>query len=499
MNLSELLKETGLEIKKDLRVEGITNNSKEVKPGYMFFAVKGSKTDGNFFVNEAVERGASVVISENDYSKNNDIVFIKIDSVQDIMWKIAKKYYNNPSERIDVVGITGTNGKTTTAFIIKNIFEAAGIKTGILGTIEYVIGERKIPAPLTTPNILKVNQYISQMREAGCSACVMEISSHALEQGRVNGVDFRTGVFTNLGRDHLDYHKTVDDYLGAKAKLFEKLRSEDWAVINGDDPYSEKIFASAKSNKVVYGIRALPNLEKVNSIKTRGIKFSHSGMKFSVNVNGFEHLDAKVTPGFMIDTKLLGYHNVYNILAAVGTALSMGISSDAIRQGVFATDNVPGRLERIDHGQSFNVFVDFAHTPDALESALHAVRHITKGRIILVFGCGGDRDKEKRPLMGRVASRLADYTFITSDNPRSEDPHQIINEIEKGFVGNAYKIISDRKDAVIEALSLANPEDNVLIAGKGHENYQILKDTVIPFNDKDIAGEFFKNYAASIC
>jgi UDP-N-acetylmuramoyl-L-alanyl-D-glutamate--2,6-diaminopimelate ligase len=490
MTLSELLK--GFNFTSDLDIKGVTNDSKEVKPGYLFVAVKGTKTDGGLFIEDAINRGAIAIVSEQDFPKKNGTVFIKVNSVNDVLWQIAKQFYGDPSLRLKMTGITGTNGKTTTAYLVKNIFQCAGIQSGLLGTIEYLIGDRKIPASLTTPDVLKVNQYLSQMIENKCRACVMEVSSHAAEQGRVKGVNFNACVYTNLGRDHLDYHKTIDNYLSAKTKLFTELSEDNWAVVNVDDPYADNIIKNTRAKVIGYGINAVNATNTAFKLKARGAKITGSGMKFTIDASGFDKR-------FSIETKLIGNYNIYNILAAAGVALAFGISEDSIREGIFITDTVTGRLEKVNAGQFFNVFVDFAHTPDAMENVIDTIKHITKGKLILVFGCGGDRDKEKRPLMGRVACRMADYTFITSDNSRSEDPIQIISDIEKGFNNKSYKAVVDRKEAIKEALALAEPGDSVLIAGKGHENYQIFKNTVIPFSDRDVAEAILKSYAGSIC
>lgn len=490
MYLSELLK--GMFIRSDIDIKGITNNSNEVKSGYLFIAAKGSRADGNQFVEDAIRRGAVAVLSENKYPDRNGVFFIKTDLINNRLPQIAKIFYGNPSSKLDMVGVTGTNGKTTTAYILKSIYEAAGIRTGLLGTIEYLIGDRRIPAALTTPDVLKVNQYLSQMIEDGCKACVMEASSHALDQGRVFGVNFMTGIYTNLGRDHLDYHETIENYLEAKTKLFGSLAEDKWAIINIDDPYSNHIIQRTKANVLGYGIDNVSIKDVKYKLKARSINITSSGMKFSVYASELEK-------SFSLETKLIGRHNIYNILGSVGAAMSFGVSEGAIKEGVFTTDDVPGRMEKIDLGQPFDVFVDFAHTPDAMENVLNTIREIVKGKIILVFGCGGDRDKEKRPLMGRVASRMADYTVITSDNPRTEDPMRIISDIERGFNGVNYKVVEDRREAIRDALGKAEEGDVVFIAGKGHENYQILKNTVIPFSDKDVVEALLKEYAGSIC
>lgn len=504
MKLSELCE--GISIAKDVDVKGITNNSNEVKPGYLFIAVKGTRLDGSEFISDAIGRGAVSVISEKEYPKSNGVVFVQVNSTSEILWKLGKKFYGDPSSRLNVIGITGTNGKTTVSYLVRNIFQISGIPTGLLGTINYVIGQRSIPAALTTPDVLKVNQYMSQMIENGCNACVMELSSHALEQGRVEGINFQAGVYTNLGRDHLDYHKTTDSYLAAKAKLFRKLNRNSWAIINVDDPYSGGILQNTLSNVIGYGIKNVSGADIAYKLKAKGISFSNISTKFSISatrppmcMGERDKLGLEFGEGFSIETKLIGYHNVYNILAAVGTAFSFGISIEAIKEGVLATKEIPGRLEKVDLGQPFKIYIDYAHTPDALENVLNTLRIITEGKIILVFGCGGDRDREKRPLMGRLAGRLSDYTIITSDNPRSEDPEKIISDIEKGFIGDNKKIIQDRKEAIKAAIDICQPGDILIIAGKGHENYQILKHTVVPFSDRVVVEEVLKEYAGSIC
>lgn len=492
MKLSELFKD--IPIAKNIDIKGITNNSNEVKPGYLFIAVRGARIDGNNFIPDVINRGASAIVTEKEWPNTNGTIFMKVDSIENIIWQLGKRFYGDPSSKLKVVGITGTNGKTTTSYLIKSILEKAGISTGLMGTIDYVIGDRKIPASLTTPDILKVNQYLTQMEEAGCKACVMEVSSHALEQGRVNGINFNIGVYTNLGRDHLDYHRTIDNYLDSKTRLFRNLSRDSWAVINVDDPYSSNILQNTLANVIGYGIGNVSSANIRFKIKAKGIRFSDSGMRFSVLATGFNE-------GFSIETKLIGYHNVYNILASVGTSLALGISVDAIKEGVYVTEEIPGRLQKIDLGQPFSVFIDYAHTPDALENVLNTLRMITKARLLLLFGCGGDRDKEKRPLMGRIASRLSDYTIITTDNPRTEEPMQIIRDIERGFIGTNYKVIEDRREAIREAIDICQPGDVLIIAGKGHENYQILKHTVVPFSDKNVVEEVLKEkeYAGIIC
>ncbi len=484
----------GVKIKgsQDVAVQGLASHSQQVKAGDLFFALPGTKCNGHQYLEEAITRGAAAVVVSSDFqtadlswaglARSRMVTIIESESVMELLPIVASRFYDNPGKCMKVIGITGTNGKTTTAYLIQSIFTSAGIKCGLLGTIEYLIGERKIPAHLTTPGLLDIYKYLSQMAAAGCTHAVMEISSHALHQGRTAGLDFSAAVFTNLGKDHLDYHQSSEDYLEAKSRLFRPLAVDDWAVINTDDPYGISILENTPGRIVGYGLRTVgpATAEKpVLYLRTRGIRQSEKGTRFSVYAPDFN-------AGLVIDTPLLGIYNIYNILAAVGVALCHQVPPEYIRKGVSSFSGAGGRLEQVPTGQSFKLFIDYAHTPDALENVLYTLRQLTKGRLILVFGCGGNRDKSKRSLMGRLASQLADYTIITSDNPRQEDPRGIIHEIEIGFVGRDYQVIIDRREAVWEALALARAEDTVVVAGKGHENYQILKNTVVPFNDKEV-------------
>ena len=465
-------------------ITGITDNSKEVKPGYLFIAVPGKSSDGHFFIEDALKRGAGAVICNRKTGHIGRGNIIEVESTREIVWLLGKRYYRDPSTRLKITGVTGTNGKTTVSYLIKNILEAAGIHTGLLGTIDYIIGTRRIPAVLTTPGTLQLNRFMAQMVAAGCQACVMEVSSHALEQGRTRGIAFETAVFTNLGRDHLDYHKTKDKYLEAKGSLFQGLPADGIAVINMDDSCAASIRGKTRAGVIGYGIgeNAGGDILRPKEVEIKG-----SGMTFIVFGQGKE---------IPISTNLLGYHNVYNILAAVGVALGYKIPQEAIEKGIAGTGNIPGRLERISRGQPFEVFIDYAHTAEALENVLFTLRGITKGKIILVFGCGGNRDREKRHLMGKVADKMADFAIITTDNPRQEAPEKIAEDIRKGFVNDRYKVIINRKDAVAEAIFTASRGDIIVIAGKGHENYQIMKNSVVPFNDRDAVEECLNAFMA---
>lgn len=486
MKLSDLLKD--IPKKKTVgslgvNITDIASDSRQVRRDGLFVAVKGVNADGFDFISDAIKRQAAAIISDRMFHSKGQITKIIVDSAQEVLPHIASKYYGNSGEKLKLIGITGTNGKTTTSFLIHSILEHANIKSGLLGTVDYIIGKRIIPAPLTTPDIISTNKYLAQMLENNCEACVMEVSSHALDQGRVNGLPFDGAVFTNLGRDHMDYHNSVKEYLSAKTKLFKSLSQEGFALINLDDSNCNAVMDNTLAKIIGYGIKNVHSSNVNLKIQARAVKMTDYGMSFSVDAPLFGNR-------FDLQTSLIGLHNVYNILAAIGVGLNYGFSIDVIKEGIAAVRNVPGRLQKIDLRQPFKIFIDYAHTPDALECILNAVREITERKIILVFGCGGSRDKQKRPLMGRIASQYADYVIITTDNPRKENPKDIINDIKEGIISDNYDEIIDRKEAIITALKKAQLGDSVIIAGKGHENYQILKDTVVSFNDSHVVKEF---------
>lgn len=487
MKLSQLLQ--GIPTNKitgcpDIDINGIASDSRQVRPGYLFVAVKGRNVTGYQFIEEARKRGAAAVIADKEYPYNKSITLVIVDSPHNTLCQLASRFYGNPGSKLKLFGITGTNGKTTTSYLIHSIFKKAGIKTGLLGTIDYILGEdRKIPSVLTTPDVLSLNRFLGEMCKTGCSACVMEVSSQALDQGRTDGIPYKVAVFTNFSRDHLDYHNTEGKYLETKAKLFRGLSQKGWAVVNLDDPYHNIILQNTLAKVAGYGIRNVYSSDTWLKIKARAIKFGDCGTKFSVDAKGFG-------ARFSLETSLIGVHNIYNILAAVGVALCQGIPIISIQEGILSAENIPGRFQQLKLGQPFKIIIDYAHTPDALENILNTISNITTGKIILIFGCGGNRDKDKRPIMGRIASQKADYVFLTTDNPRQEEPGNIIEDIKRGFVNDNYKVIASRKDAIIEGLCMASLGDSVVIAGKGHENYQVLKDTVVPFSDKAVVENF---------
>jgi len=472
---------TGLEVqlpKKELLlpVPAVVCDSKQVRDGDLFVAVKGATTDGASYIPEALKRGARIIVTEQDFPAESGTVKILVKDSRHALALLANRFYEAPSSALRVIGVTGTNGKTTVSYLIESVLQKAGFGVGVIGTIAYRVGERVVPAQNTTPGPLELQSLLSQMVKEKLTYAVMEVSSHALDQKRVETIRFDTALFTNLTQDHLDYHKTQEVYFQAKRRLFESLDEMATAVLNGDTPYCERIIRVTRGRHLTYGLR------ETADIYATSVEMSLSGSRFDVR-----------TPAgtLKIESKLIGIHNVYNILAAIGTGFSQEVSLPLIREGVETLLGVPGRLERIDAGQRFKVFVDFAHTEDALQQVLTSLRPLTPGRILLVFGCGGDRDRLKRPHMAKVASELSDWVAVTSDNPRKEDPQAILKEIEVGFPPSfrRYHLEEDRAKAIETALLEAEEGDTVLIAGKGHEVYQIFKDRTIPFDDRQVTHE----------
>ena len=470
----------------DRDITGITYDSRRVLPGNLFVAMRGEHTDGHRFVEAAIERGAAAVVLERDAGLSPRATRIKVKDARRTLALASAEFYSHPSQQLKVVGVTGTNGKTTTAFMVKSILESAGTDVGLLGTVQYQIGQRIIPASRTTPESVDIQDMMSQMLRSGCGAVSMEVSSHALDQHRVAGVDFDVAIFTNLSQDHLDYHKSMDQYFEAKVKLFKMLgsvRKQGRAVVNADNEYGRRLIArlGGESAVVTYGVSSEA------TIRALDVRVSADGTYFVVR-----------TPrGHMpISLPVIGRYNVSNALAAIGAALGLGIDLTSIERALANMQPVPGRLECVPVGQEFHVFIDYAHTEDALRNVLMTVSELTKGRLIVVFGCGGDRDKGKRAPMGEAACELADFSILTSDNPRTEDPKAILAQIEEGFLAGTqsrYQIIDDRREAIERALDIARPGDTVLIAGKGHETYQEFADTVVPFNDREVVEEYFNN------
>jgi UDP-N-acetylmuramoyl-L-alanyl-D-glutamate--2,6-diaminopimelate ligase len=465
-------------------VSSVEYDSRRVKPGCLFVAMRGESSDGNRFIDQAIRAGAVAVVTDSAEEKPRaDVGWAFVSHGRRALAKISANFYKKPAERTAIVGITGTNGKSTTAFLVESIFAAAKRKSALIGTIEYHVAGRALPAPHTTPEALEMNRIFSEALGNGATDAVMEVSSHALAQERVYGIPFDVAVFTNLTRDHLDYHNTMEEYFASKRMLFEGCGTDAprAAVVNIDDQYGVQLAEFARKRSSVnlkYGWNHGDlHAEKVE-ISTRGTRF-----------------DVAMPNGTIaVFSALIGRVNVYNILAAAGACYARGCSSEAIAAGVDQLACVPGRFERVDCGQPFTVVVDYAHTDDALRNLTALARELvssTKGRVVTVFGCGGDRDRKKRPLMGEAAGRGSDFVVLTSDNPRSEDPLSIINDAVIGLqrTGAKYGVEPDRRKAIALAIDEARPGDIVLIAGKGHEKVQITQAGAVPFDDVEVARE----------
>ena len=474
----------------DVNISGIEYNSQNVNRGSVFVAIKGFQRNGTEFIEEAVEKGAVGVVLEEGTAMLNRIGaktgVVVVKNSRKALASLSADFFGNPSRELDVVGITGTNGKTTTAYLLESILQSAGRKTGIIGTINYRFDGKVKPAVQTTPESLDLQKMFREMADGKVDNCILEVSSHSLTLDRVYKTDFSVGIFTNLTQDHLDFHLTEEDYFKAKEKLFLEYSLKK-AVVNVDDPYGKMISKKTSAETITIGI-----IEK-SDVHTRNIETSINGIQFT----------AKTPKGeVQIVSGLMGRHNIYNILCAIGTALALDISLEEIKRGIGSLQNVPGRLEKIDEGQSFTVVVDYAHTDDALKNLLKAAKELTGKRLILVFGCGGNRDKGKRAKMGKIAGEYSDYTIITSDNPRNEEPASIASEIEQGIKKVAgsgkYSLISDRMKAIRQAINIAGKEDFVVIAGKGHENYQLFKDRRIHFDDCETVRKLIKEKLSMI-
>src|SRR6202167_6189364 len=465
-------------------VSSVEYDSRRVKPGCAFVAMRGETSDGNRFIDQAIQSGAVAVVTDSAAEQQRaGVAWAVVPNGRRALARVSANFYKKPAERIAITGITGTNGKSTTAFLLESILTAAGRKSALIGTIEYHVAGKVLPAPHTTPEALELNRIFSEALGNGATDAVMEVSSHALAQERVFGVPFDVAVFTNLTRDHLDYHRTMEEYFGAKRVLFEGCGTDPprAVVTNGDDEYGVKVaeFSRKRSSVVLkYGWeRGDLHAEKVE-ITTRGTRFD------------------VVTPDEKIPvfSALIGRVNVYNILAAAGACYARGCPAQAIAAGIDKLACVPGRFERVDCGQPFTVVVDYAHTDDALRHLTALARELVaaaKGRVLTVFGCGGDRDRKKRPLMGEAAGRGSDFVVLTSDNPRSEDPLAIINDAVVGLqkTGVKYSVEADRRKAIALAISEARPGDIVLLAGKGHEKVQVTREGAAPFDDLEVARE----------
>src|SRR5580693_1951885 len=479
--LSEILQ--GVETSRDLKassteIRQVACDSRKVQPGALFFALHGAKADGNTYIQDAVKRGAVAIASEEPAPGTipASVAWIQVQEARKALAVCAANFFRHPANALQLVAVTGTNGKTTTTSVVDAIVKASGAKTGLFGTIAYHTPVGDYPAPNTTPESVDLQGFLAEIRDAGGKFAVLEASSHSLSMDRLWGCHFAAAVFTNLTREHMDYHKTFEDYFAAKKKVFEGTGAgvPEVAVVNSDDEYGKRLTGLAKKT-VTYG------LESDADITTKKFQLTFNGLAFTAQ-----------TPNgkLQVTSPMVGRINVYNILAAIGAAQALGLSTEIIRDGIRSLESVSGRFQRIDLGQPYFVIVDYAHTDDALENLIRTARELNpKGRIITLFGCGGGKDRTKRPVMGEVTGRLSDLTILSSDNPRTEDPLKIISDIIVGLqkTSGKYLIEPDREKAIGAAMDEARAGDTVLLAGKGHENYQILADRTLEFDDRDVA------------
>lgn len=477
MKLQELLPEVALpDGLAGAEVRGIAYDSRKVEPGFVFFAFPGKKADGRAFAAQAMERGAVAVLSELPQPEGFSGPWIQVEHGRRALALAAREFYGRPDERLGMTGITGTNGKTTTSYLLDSILRQAGKTTGLIGTIEYRMPGQAIAAVNTTPESLDLFKLFADLEAAGGTHATMEVSSHALALGRVYGICFHTAVFTNLTRDHLDFHRTMEEYFAAKCMLFDGAGAPPppFAVLNQDDPYGREIRTGAGTEVLRYGLNDDATVRAVN------VESGFSGLRFEIRHGG---------QCFPLTSSLPGRMNVYNILAAWSAAKTLGIASDVIAAGIAECRSVPGRFEKVDAGQPFLVVVDYAHTDDALRNVISVARSLNPARVITLFGCGGDRDRAKRPIMGDAAGSLSDFVVLTSDNPRSEDPLEIMNDAMVGLCRHdtPYRGEPDREKAIRIALERAKAGDIVILAGKGHETYQVLKDRTIALDDREVA------------
>ena len=476
MILKSLLKGLDYEVIKgneESKVQNIRYDNRKIEQGDAFVCVKGFKVDGHSFIGDAIKKGAKTLIVQEDVSVQEDITIIKVRDTRKALAIMSSNYFGNPKDKLKIIGITGTNGKTTSAFIIKSILEKAGFMTGLIGTIANYIGNKKVDAVRTTPESYELHELFKNMVDAGVEYCVMEVSSHSLELDRVYGVQFEEGIFTNLTRDHLDFHKTFENYYNAKFKLFER---SNHSIINLDDPYGANIVKDIEERGVKTKVSTF-SIEKESDFKAFEIKSHSNGSEFKVNLESIEEFSINIP----------GEYKIYNSLGCIICAYNLNIPMDKIKEGL-SDVVIPGRCELVakEKNLPYSIIIDYAHTPDGLENILSTVKAFTKNRMISVFGCGGDRDKVKRPQMGKIGCELSDIAIITSDNPRSEEPMDIINDIVKPLNYDNFVIEVNRKEAIRKAMNMALEGDVIVIAGKGHETYQILKDETIHFDEREV-------------
>lgn len=501
MQLSHLIRELDiLRISGDVSgdVSSICYDSQKCEEGSLFVAIPGHKSDGHDYISDAVNRGSRYIVHEKDINTKPEITYIKVADSRWTLGVLGKNFFENPSSKLCLIGITGTNGKTTISYLLESILTSAGFQVGVIGTVNYRFKGKEFPAPITTPESIDLQKMLREMADSGITHVILEVSSHSLDLKRVNSCEFKLGIFTNLSRDHLDYHHTMERYFLAKKIFFEEiLNVGKKMIINSDDIWGQKLLEEIDKKAKTFGIKSK------SDVSTENFTISQDGIRGEI----------KTPHGkFTIHSSMIGKFNLYNILAAITAALMLRIPEEHIQAGVENLKTIPGRLEKVSEEGQPTVFVDYAHTEDALRRVLMNLAELAKGKIITVFGCGGDRDRGKRPLMGNAVTTLSDITIVTSDNPRTEDPLTIIKEIEKGIIGltgstvkkfspdelnknlknKGYTIVPDRKAAIELAIAIANVSDIVLIAGKGHENYQIIGTRRTPFDDRIVSAEALK-------
>jgi UDP-N-acetylmuramoyl-L-alanyl-D-glutamate--2,6-diaminopimelate ligase len=475
-------------------VAGIAYDSRKVEPGYLFFAFSGAKTDGAQFANSAIQKGALAIVSDRPLPGGFHGPWLQVEHGREALAMAAKNFYNRPDERIVLTAVTGTNGKTTSAALINSVLHSAGKTTALVGTIEYQLAGKILPAVNTTPESLDLFRMFSELEQLGGTHATLEASSHALDLGRLFAMNFHTAAYTNFTRDHLDYHQTMEAYFAAKQLLFKPRSAPPprFAVVNADDEQVRLLEFAPETEVLWYGMHREPPAfgKETTWVRAEDIQSSFDGLRFHI-VAG--------TRRFAVDSPLVGHINVSNILLAAASALTLGVSEAHIQKGLQQLERVPGRFERVEEGQPFMVVVDYAHTDDALRNVISVARNMQAKRIITLFGCGGDRDRSKRPLMGMAAAELSDFVVLTSDNPRSEDPLAIMNDAMVGLrrFDTSYIAEPDRERAIKKAIEDAAPGDVVILAGKGHETYQILRDGPIPFDDREVARRVLRSFGYS--
>lgn len=474
MKLSELLKNADVKNSfADCEIVDITQDSRLVEEGFLFVCIKGNTFDGHSVAKEMLEKGARAVVCERDLGLENQIV---VSDTREAYSVICANYFSNPAKKLKLIGLTGTNGKTTTTFLIKQILEGAGKRVGLIGTVQNMVCDEVYPAKYTTPDAYELQRLFSLMVKADCEYCVMEVSSQALAQGRVNGLHFEIGAFTNLTQDHLDYHKTWENYFNSKRILFE---NSSIAVTNADDENGLKIVSGLNCKVVSYAV----NTNNADYV-AKNVKFKSNGVEYEL----VSELIGRV------NCPIPGRFSVYNSLCAASIALTLGISFEEVLTAISKSNGVKGRIEVVPTDTDYTVIIDYAHSPDGLENIISSLREIAKKRIVTVFGCGGDRDRTKRPIMGKIAAELSDFCVVTSDNPRSENPSKIIEDILEGMKGvsTPYVVVENRREAIKWALEHAEKDDIILLAGKGHETYQILPTGTIHFDEREVVADILK-------